>query len=95
MPGYFRSILQNLIDNAVKYQAPERSLELHIRVSRPASDRLALQVQDNGQGLPPPPPPVWPKTNCLKPFSVFITSRMAKALVYIWSKPWLKKWGLG
>lgn len=53
LPGYFRSILQNLIDNAVKYQAQERPLKLWIHVSRAASDRLALRVQDNGQGLPP------------------------------------------
>lgn len=52
LPGYFRSILQNLIDNAVKYQAPERPLQLRIAVRRTAPDTLSLRVQDNGQGLP-------------------------------------------
>lgn len=46
-----RSVLHNLITNAIKYHHPERSPEISISIGR-LDDFVLLQVQDNGQGIP-------------------------------------------
>jgi signal transduction histidine kinase len=43
-------ILGNLLDNAVKYRAPERPLRVVVR-SKPYDDRVVLEVADNGRGI--------------------------------------------
>jgi two-component system, chemotaxis family, CheB/CheR fusion protein len=45
-----RSILMNLLTNAIKYRSPERSLEIHIRTER-KNDHTILSVEDNGIGI--------------------------------------------
>ncbi|QEH39585.1 chemotaxis protein CheB [Chitinophaga sp. XS-30] len=45
-----RSILYNLISNAVKFRSPERPLEIHIN-TRKEDGFLLLDVRDNGIGL--------------------------------------------
>lgn len=45
-----KSILYNLISNAVKYQSPQRKLELLIATYR-ENDRTVLKVSDNGLGI--------------------------------------------
>lgn len=48
--GYFRSILFNLISNAVKYRSDDRAL--HIRIETyPAPNGLWLELSDNGIGI--------------------------------------------
>lgn len=46
---YIESVLQNLIDNGLKYAAP--SAEIHIRVYSQAG-HVCLSVTDNGPGIP-------------------------------------------
>ncbi|WP_062542211.1 PAS domain-containing sensor histidine kinase [Rufibacter tibetensis] len=46
----FRSILYNLLSNALKYQSPDRDCTIHIQ-TRIEDDQLVLQVKDNGLGL--------------------------------------------
>ena len=48
--GYFRSILFNLISNAVKYRSNDRKLRISIQ-TRPAQNGLWLEVTDNGIGI--------------------------------------------
>lgn len=45
-----KSILYNLITNALKYRSAERSLEIHVRTFR-NDDRVFIEVEDNGTGL--------------------------------------------
>ncbi len=45
-------VLGNLIDNAIKYRAPERPLRLTIE-SGAADGRLSVTVADNGRGIAP------------------------------------------
>jgi signal transduction histidine kinase len=46
------TILQNLVENAIKYSHPER--DSFVRVSiRQNYDRITIEVQDNGIGIPP------------------------------------------
>lgn len=50
VPEFLRSILLNLITNAIKYQHPERQLLLEISVvTHP--DLFELRFKDNGQGI--------------------------------------------
>lgn len=49
-PGYFRSIVFNLVTNAVKYRSSDRPLELSI-VTREAVNGMWLEVADNGIGI--------------------------------------------
>ncbi len=44
------SILYNLISNAIKYRAPERLSEIHVRAEQ-TKDYYILKVEDNGLGI--------------------------------------------
>lgn len=44
-------ILGNLLDNAVKYRAAQRSLEIDIRAFPIAHQRVQIDVADNGRGI--------------------------------------------
>lgn len=44
-------ILGNLLDNAVKYQQPDRPLKVDIRARTLAADRIEIEVEDNGRGI--------------------------------------------
>ncbi|WP_225000286.1 PAS domain S-box protein [Cesiribacter sp. SM1] len=46
-----RSILHNLITNAIKYRHPDRAPEIHLGTRR-IGDYIVLRVSDNGQGIP-------------------------------------------
>jgi PAS domain S-box-containing protein len=46
-----RSILYNLISNAIKYRSPERDPVVEIKTSRPDSSTLLLSIKDNGLGI--------------------------------------------
>jgi two-component system NtrC family sensor kinase len=46
-----RQILLNLVTNAV--QAMPEGGELRLRTERPSTDRIRLQVEDTGVGIPP------------------------------------------
>jgi signal transduction histidine kinase len=48
---HLRSILSNLIGNALKYRSSERQLEIHVRTYR-AGENVVLSVADNGLGIP-------------------------------------------
>ncbi|RNI29249.1 PAS domain-containing sensor histidine kinase [Rufibacter latericius] len=48
--GYVHSIFLNLITNAIKYQASDRPLEIHINTVI-SDGYLCLQIQDNGLGI--------------------------------------------
>ncbi len=45
-----RSIIYNLLSNALKYSSPERRPEIHLS-SQPADDFLLLTISDNGLGI--------------------------------------------
>jgi PAS domain S-box-containing protein len=45
-----RSVVFNLLSNALKYRAPARPAHIHLR-ARPEGKFLVLEVQDNGLGL--------------------------------------------
>ncbi|SIR00559.1 sensor histidine kinase [Pontibacter lucknowensis] len=47
----FKSILLNLMSNAIKYHAPQRQLHIKIRTAI-EQDLFLLSVQDNGLGIP-------------------------------------------
>jgi len=51
-PKNLRSLMYNLLSNALKYRHPERVPQVRIRC-QPAGDSLVLTVQDNGLGLSP------------------------------------------
>lgn len=46
-----RSILYNLISNAIKYRSPYRKANIRITSSRPDSTHTLLSIQDNGMGI--------------------------------------------
>lgn len=46
-----RSIMYNLVSNAIKYRSPERPLQIDITTSRPDDEHILLSVQDNGLGI--------------------------------------------
>lgn len=50
-PDYFNLIMENLVDNAVKFNSKE-SLEIEIEVNR-SSGFVEISVRDNGPGIPP------------------------------------------
>jgi len=47
---YFKSIIQNLISNAIKYRSPERVLKLKIAAKK-NKNKLNICVEDNGLGI--------------------------------------------
>jgi len=49
-PQHLRSIVYNLLSNALRYRAPGRVPEVRLRAACP-SGQLVLTVQDNGLGL--------------------------------------------
>lgn len=49
-PTSLKSILYNLVTNAMKYRSKERALEIHIKPFR-KNDRTSIEVEDNGTGL--------------------------------------------
>jgi signal transduction histidine kinase len=44
-------IVANLVDNAVKYRAPDRALRVEIRARRLPTRRVEVVVEDNGRGI--------------------------------------------
>jgi signal transduction histidine kinase len=44
-------ILGNLLDNAVKYRATDRPLQIQVRTRAVAADRVEIEVADNGRGI--------------------------------------------
>ena len=46
-----RSILYNLISNAIKYRSSDRQAVVQVSSSRPDSEHLLISVQDNGLGI--------------------------------------------
>jgi signal transduction histidine kinase len=44
-------IFGNLIDNAVKYRAADRPVEIHLRARRQFGNRISIEVADNGRGI--------------------------------------------
>lgn len=46
-----RSILYNLVSNAIKYRSPDRTVNICITSSRPDHTHTLLSVQDNGLGI--------------------------------------------
>ncbi|MEU8818867.1 ATP-binding protein [Actinoplanes sp. NPDC048796] len=50
-PTLLRQLLQNLIDNAIKYRHPDRSPRVSV-AGTPSSSGWDITVTDNGQGIP-------------------------------------------
>lgn len=46
-----RSIVYNLVSNAIKYRSPDRPLRVDITTARTADGSVLLRVQDNGLGI--------------------------------------------
>ena len=44
-------IFGNLLDNAVKYRAPDRPLRIRIRAKEQLGQRIVVEVEDNGRGI--------------------------------------------
>jgi signal transduction histidine kinase len=53
-PLRLRQVLQNLIENAIKYRSPERSpiIEIGTIVRDDMKEKPILFVRDNGKGIP-------------------------------------------
>ncbi|MBR5351981.1 MAG: ATP-binding protein, partial [Prevotella sp.] len=47
---HFQNVINNLLDNAVKYRKPDTPLNVHIRTWN-EKDRLCCSIKDNGIGL--------------------------------------------
>jgi signal transduction histidine kinase len=47
-PGAFRTVVDNLLDNAIKYSEPPAGIEVRLRSD---GDRAVLEVRDHGVGL--------------------------------------------
>ena len=43
----------NLLDNAVKYRAPDRPIEIRVEARRAPGNRIRIDVADNGRGIAP------------------------------------------
>ncbi len=44
-------IFGNLFDNAVKYRARDRPLQIHVRAREEPGQRISVEVEDNGRGI--------------------------------------------
>jgi signal transduction histidine kinase len=44
-------ILGNLLDNAIKYRAPDRPIRITIRARRELAGRVRIEIEDNGRGI--------------------------------------------
>lgn len=44
-------VLGNLLDNAIKYQEPDRPLKVAIRAKHAPGNRVEIEVEDNGRGI--------------------------------------------
>ena len=44
-------IFGNLLENAVKYRAPQRPLKIRIRAHESAGRRIIVEIKDNGRGI--------------------------------------------
>ena len=44
-------ILGNMLDNAIKYQEPERPLRVVIRARHVPGNRVVIEIEDNGRGI--------------------------------------------
>lgn len=44
-------IVYNLIDNAIKYRAPDRKIEINARTRRLPSGQVIIAIEDNGRGI--------------------------------------------
>jgi len=44
-------IVYNLIDNAIKYRAPDRTIQISARTRRLPSGQVIIAVEDNGRGI--------------------------------------------
>ena len=44
-------VFGNLLDNAVKYRSPHRSLRIDVRARLASGDRIEIEVADNGRGI--------------------------------------------
>ncbi|KRA99136.1 histidine kinase [Devosia sp. Root685] len=44
-------VLGNLLDNAIKYQEPDRALKVAIRAKHAPGNRVEIEVEDNGRGI--------------------------------------------
>ncbi len=51
-PGLLRTILRNLVGNAIKYGVSERSPQVRV-VATPAGSRVRIEVSDDGPGISP------------------------------------------
>jgi signal transduction histidine kinase len=72
---YLKCILSNLINNAIKYQSPKRSLQIYI-CSQRLGDHVLLTVRDNGQGINL----AEERTNLFKPFKRLSNSKEGSRL---------------
>ncbi|MDF3077230.1 MAG: multi-sensor signal transduction histidine kinase [Sphingobacteriaceae bacterium] len=48
---YLKSILMNLLTNAIRYRSPSRQLEISIRTEEDVNGNILLTVADNGLGI--------------------------------------------
>lgn len=44
-------IVYNLVDNAIKYRAPDRTMQIHARTRRSPSGQVTIEIEDNGRGI--------------------------------------------
>jgi signal transduction histidine kinase len=47
----FDHIIGNLLDNAVKYRSPQRTLAIRISVQPSAGNQVKIRIKDNGRGI--------------------------------------------
>lgn len=47
----FEHIIGNLLDNAVKYRSPLRSLQIRVAVEEAAGKKVKIRIEDNGRGI--------------------------------------------
>ena len=50
-PLSLEQVLGNMLDNAIKYQNPERPLRVEIRARHVPGNRVVIEIEDNGRGI--------------------------------------------